>query len=50
MSILAKSTSNHANSLVIHGCAIFQVVGVAVIRLEVENSLAVYDFNHLINI
>ena len=44
ISTIVRSISNPTNSLVIHDCAIFQIVGVTVIWLEVDNRLAVCDF------
>ena len=41
--------STLVRSTVIHGCAIFQVDSVTVIRLEVENRLAVNDFYCILN-
>ena len=51
MLIVAKSASNYVNSFIVHefGCAIFQTVDVvmhgklSVVKLEVENRLAVYN-------
>ena len=47
---LVRPTSNPTNSLVFCGCAIFQIVVVTVIRLEVENRLKGHDFYCIINI